>query len=87
MHAWGGSSARFVHGYWTRHEEEKVMCDMCLQSPCNPRCPNAPEPPAIHKCMHCDEDIVEGEGYYDVDGEPWCEHCMNKCYTFAEVEE
>lgn len=60
------------------------MCDMCWQTPCHPRCPNAPEPLVIHKCIHCGAEIREGESYYDIDGEPWCEDCIKEARTCAE---
>lgn len=62
------------------------MCDICLQRPCHPRCPNAPEPPAVTECIHCGEKIYEGDGYYNVDGEPWCEDCISDCHHIAEGE-
>ena len=63
------------------------MCDICLMTPCHPRCPNAPEPRIVHKCIHCREPIREGDDFYDVEGEPWCEHCMRECLKTAEVDE
>ena len=44
------------------------MCDVCHRSPCNPRCPNAPDPPAVYTCAHCGEPIVPGEEYVEFDG-------------------
>ena len=63
------------------------MCDMCWQTPCHPRCPNAPEPPVIHNCIHCGVKIREGDYYYDIDGEPWCENCIKCSFTYAERSE
>lgn len=63
------------------------MCDTCRQTPCHPQCPNAPEPTVAHECICCGRDIYEGEFYYNVDGEPWCEDCMQDCYGIAEVYE
>ncbi len=63
------------------------MCDICLRSPCHPRCPNAPEPPVVTSCIHCGEHIHEGEDYYNIDGEPWCENCIDDCRTVAEADE
>ena len=63
------------------------MCEICLTTPCDPRCPNAPEPRVVHKCINCGESIREGDTFYDVDGEPWCEVCMKDCRKIAEVEE
>lgn len=44
------------------------MCDVCHQSPCHPRCPNAPDPPAVYVCTHCLEPITEGEEYVELNG-------------------
>lgn len=60
------------------------MCDMCWQTPCHPRCPNAPEPPVIHNCIHCGVKICAGNDYYNIDGEPWCEDCIKNARTYAE---
>lgn len=63
------------------------MCEICLQTPCNSRCPNAPEPPVVCECIHCEKEIRAGDGYFDIDGEPWCESCVGKSHTIAEVDE
>lgn len=52
------------------------MCDVCRQTPCNPRCPNAPEPQAVYTCKICGESIVEGDEYYEMDGEFYHEECF-----------
>ena len=62
------------------------MCETCLQTPCDARCPNAPEPSVIKICSHCDEDIYVGNTYYDIDGEPWCEDCISGAYSIATDE-
>lgn len=64
------------------------MCDVCLQHPCHPRCPNAPEPsepPYVTECLNCGEKIYDGDYYYDIDGEEWCEECIKECRKTAEV--
>lgn len=63
------------------------MCEICLTTPCHPRCPNAPSPRRVCWCIHCGKPIREGDDFYDVDGEPWCEDCMRDCHTVAEVDE
>ncbi len=60
------------------------MCDVCRQNPCHPRCPYAPEPPVVHNCIHCKAAIREGDEYYNIDGEPWCEDCISNAHTYAE---
>ena len=61
------------------------MCADCRQSVCSPRCPNAPEPKVVHTCINCGENIVEGDSYYNIDGEAWCESCISDCLTDAEL--
>ena len=62
------------------------MCDICLQTPCSPRCPNAPEPPVVCLCANCEREIHDGDGVYEINDEKWCERCINQCYTTAEVD-
>lgn len=63
------------------------MCDVCLQAPCHPRCPNAPEPDEIpvYVCSGCGHDIVDGEDYWDILGEQFCENCIDKSRRTAEA--
>lgn len=74
------------------------MCDICLSSPCLPRCPNAPEPPAVCTCDKCGESIREGDEYIDDNGNV-CRDCIENMsavelldvldirFRTAEVEE
>ncbi len=62
------------------------MCDICLQSPCHPRCPNAPEPPVVYECANCGGEIHEGEEAYRINGEEWCESCIEDCRHTVEDE-
>lgn len=52
------------------------MCEECLQHPCHPRCPNAPDPPMVYVCSGCGDPILAGEDYYDLVGEQFCEGCV-----------
>ena len=52
------------------------MCDICLRTPCDSRCPNAPEPLAVYTCKYCEDDILEGEDYFELDGEYYHEGCF-----------
>lgn len=52
------------------------MCDVCLKVPCDNRCPNAPEPPHVFVCSGCGEPILEGDDYWEIMGEQWCECCI-----------
>jgi len=56
------------------------MCDECRQYHCPTGCPNALEPPVIHVCAGCNESIVEGQDYYEVCGEAYCDDCVSS-YT------
>ena len=53
------------------------MCDVCLRSPCDNRCPNAPDPPRVFICSGCGSAIMEGDDYWDIMGEQWCEICID----------
>ncbi len=55
------------------------MCSICHQSPCDGRCPNAPDPPTVHTCKHCSEPIVVGDAYVEMDGEQYHEECFSDC--------
>lgn len=55
------------------------MCSECHQYPCHPQCPNAPEPPKVYTCKHCNEDIVVGDECYEYDGDYYHEDCFNDC--------
>lgn len=52
------------------------MCEICHKTPCDSRCPNAPEPRSVFICSTCGEMIYEGDNYYDVLGEQICDECM-----------
>lgn len=52
------------------------MCEECRQSPCHPRCPNAPDPRAVFVCSGCSQDIYEGDWVFHIMGEQYCEKCI-----------
>ena len=52
------------------------MCSLCLKTPCDSRCPNAPEPKPVVNCKECGVGIFEGERFYDSEKGPICEDCM-----------
>lgn len=52
------------------------MCDICGCYPCLSGCPNAPDPPEVYRCKHCDEPIVVGDEYYEMDGDHWHRECF-----------
>lgn len=49
-----------------------MYCDICRQFPHHPRCPNAPDPPVVYYCDLCNEEIREGDDYYDFGEEKYC---------------
>lgn len=53
------------------------MCYMCRMWPCHPQCPNAPEPPAVFVCSGCGKSIYNGDPYWDIMGEQFCEDCID----------
>ena len=65
------------------------MCQECLRTPCHPRCPNAPEPEEIpvYVCSGCSKEIMDGEDYWEIMGEQWCEDCIDKARQTARAEE
>lgn len=60
------------------------MCDICRQFPCDSRCPNAPEPPSVFVCSGCGENILDGDDYYEVMGEQFCQNCIDDARKVAE---
>ena len=65
------------------------MCDVCLQAPCHPRCPNAPEPEevSVFVCSGCGGTIVDGQDYWEILGEQFCEDCIDKARQIARAVE
>lgn len=53
------------------------MCEVCRQTPCHPRCPNAPEPTPVYECSECGYGIYEGDKYAEIDGKYYCEECLD----------
>lgn len=41
------------------------MCFECRQTPCHPRCPNAPLSRPRYTCDLCKEGIYDGEEYFE----------------------
>ena len=63
------------------------MCDYCRQTPCDSRCPNAPEPRVICTCWNCGNEIREGDDIYDINEEYWCDDCINDAHHYVELED
>lgn len=52
------------------------MCSMCLQYPCDSRCPNTTEQKPVYKCCVCGYGIFSGDKYYDGPEGYMCEDCI-----------
>ena len=62
------------------------MCSLCMRTPCHPRCPNAPEPEPIMRCIECGEGIFEDDKYYDSCSGAICKECMDDKNTSELME-
>lgn len=58
------------------------MCSICWQTPCHPRCPNAPEPEPAAYCRKCNEPLFVGDKQYD----GICEACIDDMNTSEWLE-
>lgn len=58
------------------------MCSECWQTPCHPRCPNAPEPRVCGVCEQCEEELREDYEYFTDDiGNKFCsKECAMEYY-------
>ena len=54
------------------------MCSICLQFPCNFRCPNAPEPKAVYRCSVCGEGIFRWQKYFETAKGYICDKCIEE---------
>lgn len=59
------------------------MCKECKKRICPPNCPNfkRQEQDTVH-CASCGEPIDQENGFYQKDGFPYCESCLD----FADTE-
>lgn len=64
------------------------MCEICLRTPCHPRCPNAKEPKIIGRCEYCGDPIYEGyEHWVDDEGNKYDSRtCAELYYGIREVD-
>ena len=60
------------------------MCMICHKTPCDPRCPMAPDPPEAAACKRCGESIRVGDEYAVIDGVAYCEPCIDDM-TYGEL--
>ena len=54
------------------------MCSICHSYPCNPRCPNAPDPPKVYTCEQCNDGICEGEEYVMIHDKYYHRECFEE---------
>ena len=62
------------------------MCEICHSAPCLSRCPNAPEPKTVFECSGCGGMILEGDYYWEIMNEQWCEACISNARREAEYD-
>ena len=62
------------------------MCDICRKIPCDSRCPNAPDPPSVFVCSGCGDLIYDGDWYWDILDEQYCEACIESMRSVAEYD-
>ena len=62
------------------------MCNECRMSVCDGRCPNAPDPPQVFICSGCGDSIRDGDPYWDILWEQWCEDCIDNAKRTAREE-
>lgn len=58
------------------------MCLECRSFPCDPRCPNAPDPPEVYTCEDCGDPIIVGDEYVEFDEK----HYHLDCFQDAAVD-
>lgn len=51
------------------------MCDFCNKRVCSSGCPKHTEP-ASARCRSCGSLLLEGDGYYSMNGLLYCEECV-----------
>ena len=61
------------------------ICDVCMKSPCDPRCPNAPDPKPVFICSGCGDDILDGDKVWHILGEQFCKDCIDDSEGTAEA--
>ncbi len=62
------------------------ICEICLQSPCHPRCPNAKELEVKYTCIKCGYGIMEDEEYLASPDGPVCLECLEDMTTRELIE-
>lgn len=64
------------------------MCEICRSSPCDARCPNAPDPEIMGICNKCGEKLRADYTYFrDYDCNTFCSlECAAKYHGIRETE-
>ena len=62
------------------------MCSICHSFHCLPGCPNAKPSKAVAYCKSCGEAITPGDEYAVIDGDAWCENCLEEMPLCQLVE-
>lgn len=57
------------------------MCTICLKSPCDIRCPSAPEKKTACVCKTCGDGIDEGQEYAKIDDDYHHIECLDDMTT------
>lgn len=52
------------------------MCALCRKEPCDSRCPNAPDPEPVYRCIVCGGGIFQGDRYWDSPDGAICDACV-----------
>ena len=63
------------------------MCSECYCNPCHPSCPNAPKTKPVYICDECGDGIYDGEPYYSIEDNFYCESCIDAFRGIAETPE
>lgn len=63
------------------------MCSECHCNPCHPSCPNAPKSEPVYICDECADGIYDGEPYYSIEDNFYCESCIDAFRGIAETPE
>lgn len=65
-----------------------MRCEECgRMNGHHPRCPNNPDPAIVAVCDLCEEEIHEGEDYYDSPDGVVCENCADEYYQERFINE
>nr|DAV52299.1 MAG TPA: putative integral membrane zinc-ribbon metal-binding protein [Caudoviricetes sp.] len=52
------------------------MCEYCHSNPHKAGCPNEPEPKEVYRCKYCEEAILEGEQFVEINDERYHIECI-----------